>query len=384
MRTLSQQSGTLAVVLLALSLTDFSLPLSAAADEPKRSQSAKAYEPKRSEPVKTVSQWLEELSAKDHHDREQAAKALGELKPQDEAVIAALAARLEDKEGVVACEALDALSAIGVKAIPALTGVLADSKDADARRCAAEALGQMGPDAEESVPALRAALKDCDWSIRAHAAMALGKIGPGAKEAVPDLIKTLRDKEILVRHSAATSLGEIGPEARAAVPALIDAFGERGEVQCAAWALERMGPAAKAAVPALAKELRAENQNPLIRETVAATYCKLARGAEAVPLLLELLKHENKKIRADAVGALGEIGPEAKAAVPLLIESLRAKEEVVRRETASVLGRIGPEAKAAVPALLVALTDKDIPVRRRAADALRAIDPDAAKKAGVP
>ncbi len=55
-------------------------------------------------------------------------------------------------------------------------------------------MGQIGPAApKEAVPALIAALKDEDRSVRWIAASALGKIGPVAKEAVPALEAAARD-----------------------------------------------------------------------------------------------------------------------------------------------------------------------------------------------
>jgi HEAT repeat protein len=41
-------------------------------------------------------------------------------------------------------------------------------------------------------------------------AKALGKIGPEAKEAVPALIQTLEDEDAWMCHAAAEALGEIG------------------------------------------------------------------------------------------------------------------------------------------------------------------------------
>ena len=61
------------------------------------------------------------------------------------------------------------------------------------RRKAAEALGQIGPDAKSAVPALTSALtggmkKDMnDAEVRTAAAVALGGIGPDAKSALPTL-----------------------------------------------------------------------------------------------------------------------------------------------------------------------------------------------------
>ena len=58
----------------------------------------------------------------------------------------------------------------------------------------------------------------------AAAADALGKIGPDAREVIPALITALRSDHPYtgLRTSAAAAVGKIGPDAREAVPALID------------------------------------------------------------------------------------------------------------------------------------------------------------------
>ena len=83
-------------------------------------------------------------------------------------------------------------------------------KDDSVRWYAAEALGRIGPDAKESVPALIDALKkDKDDYVRGAADEVLGRIGPDAKKAVPALIGALKDKDDEVRGAADEALGKI-------------------------------------------------------------------------------------------------------------------------------------------------------------------------------
>jgi HEAT repeat protein len=51
----------------------------------------------------------------------------------------------------------------------------------------------MGSRAHTAVPALIIALEDEDVGVRRNAARALGQIGPEAREAVPALMRALRD-----------------------------------------------------------------------------------------------------------------------------------------------------------------------------------------------
>jgi HEAT repeat protein len=70
------------------------------------------------------------------------------------------------------------------------------------------------------LPALLTALKDSDASVRAWAAQAIGEIGPDAAEAVPALVTLLRNEDEGSRNSAAIGLRGIGRVAKDALPAL--------------------------------------------------------------------------------------------------------------------------------------------------------------------
>ncbi len=68
---------------------------------------------------------------------------------------------------------------------------------------------------QPAVPALILALGDDDPSMRAAAVYALGEIGPAAQQAIPALIEALKNPRI--GRAAGLALGRIGP---AAIPAL--------------------------------------------------------------------------------------------------------------------------------------------------------------------
>ena len=63
----------------------------------------------------------------------------------------------------------------------------------------------------------------------------------------------------------------------------------------------------------------------------------------AVPLLIEALNDEDKKVRANAAAVLGRFAPEAKEAVPALSRAL--KDPFVARSAAMSLGKFGPAAR---------------------------------------
>jgi HEAT repeat protein len=86
---------------------------------------------------------------------------------------------------------------------------------------AAQAVGELTPDAEPAVPALIESLKDEDLEVRYAAAAVLGLIGRKAASAVPALLLALTDEHPQVRESASKALGRIG---KAAVSGLITAL----------------------------------------------------------------------------------------------------------------------------------------------------------------
>ena len=72
---------------------------------------------------------------------------------------------------------------------------------------AAYALGLIGEEAKDAVPALIQALQDQNEDVRMDVAFALGMVG---ESAVPALIQALQDEHVIVRVNAAKALGEIG------------------------------------------------------------------------------------------------------------------------------------------------------------------------------
>jgi HEAT repeat protein len=89
----------------------------------------------------------------------------------------------------------------------------------------------------------------------------------------------------------------------------------------------------------------------------ACDFCFPAGGFEddpaAVPVLAELLRDYDWRVRYAAANALNRIGPRAEPAVPALAMAISDPEPFVREEAVSALGSTG--AAAAVPALVEAL-----------------------------
>ena len=91
---------------------------------------------------------------------------------------------------------------------------------------------------------------------------------------------------------------------------------------------------------------------------------------EALDILLALLRENH----IEAMEAVGQIGPEARAAIPLLIKAMKHEWWDTRSYAARALGRIGVGNESVLKALRIALKDKNSQVRLEAAIALTHIN----------
>jgi HEAT repeat protein len=195
-----------------------------------------------------------------------------------------------------------------------------DSRDGKVRHRAIFALGAIGQEASEGVPALSAILlDDPDRAIRSEVALALSKMDPASRAAVPALTVALEDEEPQVRMYAAVALFRLREEARPAVPTLI-----RGLKDELNWTL-------------------IEAFKLTVREMEAMTLGRASAGtADGVPALMEALESaKTDHTRRSAARALGAVGPEARPAASLLQKLLDSRDPNVRESAQEALVRIG-------------------------------------------
>jgi RNA polymerase sigma factor (sigma-70 family) len=141
--------------------------------------------------------WLDQLNDADPKYRIVAVNALGALARKDKELISVLVEAMKDFEPSVGKAAGVALGGVGPEIVAPALAVLKDPTSGSARAWAAEALGQAGPKAAASVPALIQALKDRDLNmLQPPIVIALGRIGPESKPAVPVLLGVL-EKSLL-------------------------------------------------------------------------------------------------------------------------------------------------------------------------------------------
>jgi HEAT repeat protein len=173
--------------------------------------------------------------------------------------------------------------------------------DPTTRKEGALALGCLGSEAKEAIPALTQALRDEEVWVCDAVAWALGQIGP---EAIPSLIQALEDPGANVRIAAAWGLGHMDSEAENAIPALIQALGDENESVSAAagWALGQIGPVA---IPSLVQILSDENQDESLRKAAVLALGQTGEASEeAIPFLILALDDESKEVNTAAQVAL--------------------------------------------------------------------------------
>ncbi len=90
-------------------------------------------------------------------------------------------------------------------------------------------------------------------------------------------------------------------------------------------------------------------------------------GPPAIPLLVDLLRHEWDSIRRNAADALIDLAPHTEAIQPALRQALRDEDWVVAGDAARALGALGKSASPSVGALVDTLSHEDPYVRVYAA-----------------
>jgi HEAT repeat protein len=101
-------------------------------------------------------------------------------------------------------------------------------------------------------------------------------------------------------------------------------------------------------------------------------------GPPAIPLLVDLLRHEWDSVRREAVDALIDLAPHTALIQPALRRALKDDDSIVAGDAARALGALGTRATPSVSALINTLSHENSYVRIYAAEALASIGPSAA------
>jgi HEAT repeat protein len=281
--------------------------------------------------------------------------------------------------------AVVALAMVGPtpEAVPALVKVMKDVGSLEPpqmnyrypRASAAIALGLMGADAKQAVPALVDMLKGEDassWEYhRAAAAFALGEIGPDAKEAAPVVMRALKDPSPVVQRWAARALAGISEPPDETVAALVATLSSDAGRQSRAFT--RRGLRALAASEATWKPVSkgGRKQALPVHESIAVALGYLNSLPDA-PTPAEVERQQGKYSK-DVVRYFMALGGIQQGIASTLLEALGDEKRAARCSAAKALGRRDKPGKEAVAALEKALSDWDWMVRCAAAEALRRI-----------
>lgn len=157
--------------------------------------------------------------------RGDAADALGAMGAAADSAAPVLVTLLDDEENYIVNgdfygnggvwhypgdHARDALSKIGVPALPVLQTALKDDSRTIRRR-AAEAIGNIGVPAQVAGDDLTRVLQDPHREVRAAAARALGQVGDSQNATIAALSKAAADQHLVVREAAKTALAKMKP-----------------------------------------------------------------------------------------------------------------------------------------------------------------------------
>ena len=199
--------------------------------------------------------------------------------------------------------ALDALSAMGPAASPAVPTIIPLLKDRNSDYLAAGCLGRIGADASNAVDALvevlngRSDPKDQERHAKAMAAQALGQIGVSTTNVIAALVASIEREPSWVRHYAVEALQKLKPQFSVLPEPLISILQDTNgwTVQIALEALPTFGSSARAAPPAIEQLVKTKPQpesnlyNDKYTDVFAArAFVRIApeRAAEVLPVLL--------------------------------------------------------------------------------------------------
>ncbi len=295
--------------------------------------------------------------------------------------------RFEDRE-----EAGKQLVAAGEPALEMLQEA-AKSSDLELSRRAAVCIEDIKKNLK--IAKLIAQMQSPSVEERRNGVVGLHNMEAAAASAVPALIRALDDPDLHVRDFSMNALAFMGRSAKPAVPRLIalieNPMLQDRERDTALLVLGRLRDNASDATPSLLKLVKSQSYHVSL---VVSILGYIGKNHDAViPVLLDLLKHEDLQIRVSAAVSLGRIGKQPTVVVPALVELLRKHKDKPKKGSTDPrypiicgLANFGPQAKSAVPLLVEILTkDEDFDdyfERTGCLEALRAIGPDA--KEAVP
>ena len=339
---------------------------------------------------KHVSAWVSELNVADHDIQEEAREAIRELGP---AAVPMLSRNIQVTgrgRYIGARETLASLAShLPRQTYLSIRRKLGFTGSWFAGSGAAIALGEMGPDARDAIPALLEALdNESDLNIRSCAACALIRIAPDDARVISALgMKLFRDKQWWIlgnvsnefeklnstntavipllrqtlltitnsyaRMNAARALGEFGSERARIVTDLTNALVDP-DLYVRIGALQGLGKLGFAVTNGPAILMKAlgspgESLNYVAARVLSESYPGLK---EAVPALTRLLSAQSQWTRLYAAKAIWRITGQKETVLPIVTEVAQDNAPGLWWSSAVLLADMGVEAETVVPLLV--------------------------------
>jgi HEAT repeat protein len=155
--------------------------------------------------------------------RSAALHGLADLRNNDAATAQAFLTALPDSDANVRKVAMQSVVGLGPAAVEPLTKALSDEK---LRPYAAAALGTLGPQAREALPALLAQVNVADPGVKAEIVVAMAAVAPGEASVLQQVQAALADPNAHVRHAAVAGLAILGAD-KPEIVALLKAVAEK-------------------------------------------------------------------------------------------------------------------------------------------------------------
>ncbi len=284
--------------------------------------------------------------------------------------VPALVADLQSDDANRQAAAMEKLGLIGRVARPAVPALKTFLHQADSRAelAAAAAILRIDSRQPEALLVLRKMMQVEDADIRKTAVVACGDLGRKASAFASPLVAATSDADGEVRVAAVESLGQCRDAAEIAVPALRRLLATAELRSAAIEALGVMGAGAASAAPELTALL--DDPEPDIRWAAAVSllHCDIHAAQRAIPLFVVALRSDNARTRWDAIWYFDQL-PDPQVALDELIALADHGNSEVRAAALMVLGNIGENAQPAAPSVARALEDKALVVRNAAARA---------------
>lgn len=273
----------------------------------------------------SVEPLIEKLADKDPHMKTLALDALSAI--GDKRAAGPMLELLKDDDLLIRQQATDGLIRIADAGIVPEIICLMRHEDVNVRRCAVEVLKNLQD--PRTADELLKAMKDSDWWVRQIATSSLTEV-KGDNNIIKAFIAMTRDPDENIRRCAVEFFNKINDPV--AYEALVGCLGDQDW-----WVREK----AIRAIGALKDERAIASLVAMLDDRVVGWVVPSALGAiggAALPELLRLLLHTQKRVRIEAIKAVAAY--DCKEAVLPLEECLRDPDEEVRAEAIAALKQL--------------------------------------------